>query len=207
MDTWTKQDWLTRFKSNMPFSEGEMFICNLPKTQISQKIERGERLTADEASERKADAQSDVFVYAGFVQPGKHQIVIKDQKTQKWYARPIMVDPRRRDIISCHSVENERQKEAIKRFSQVDDSGNLVARIDLDNSVFMNFKRYTKQDVQNCFSADMAHSRLDSFITDEEDVSTAHESCNFTSLTFSHTAASLFTNFPAELSVVLHIFP
>ena len=27
--------------------------------------------------------------------------------------------------------------------------------IDLDSSVFMNFKRYTKEEVTNCFKADM----------------------------------------------------
>lgn len=43
--------------------------------------------------------------------------------------------------------------------------------IDLDNSVFMNFKRYTKKDVADCFEADMRSSNFELIIEDEEDVS------------------------------------
>ena len=49
--------------------------------------------------------------------------------------------------------------------------------VDLDNSVFMNFKRYTKQDVQNCFQADMRASAFENFIQDEEDVSESLTDC------------------------------
>ena len=43
--------------------------------------------------------------------------------------------------------------------------------IDLDSSVFMNFKRYTKQDVDNCFKADMRQSCYENVVRNEEDVS------------------------------------
>lgn len=39
--------------------------------------------------------------------------------------------------------------------------------LDLDNSVFMNFKRYTKQDVVNCFEADMRSSNFEMLLPDE----------------------------------------
>ena len=42
--------------------------------------------------------------------------------------------------------------------------------IDLDNSVFMNFKRYTKQDVENCFKADMRQNCFENVVHDEEDL-------------------------------------
>ena len=43
--------------------------------------------------------------------------------------------------------------------------------VDLDSSVFMNFKRYTKVDVANCFEADMRSSDFESVIKQEEEVS------------------------------------
>lgn len=43
--------------------------------------------------------------------------------------------------------------------------------IDLDNSVFMNFKRYTKRDVMDCFEADMRSCSFDLLSSDEEIVS------------------------------------
>ena len=68
-------------------------------------------------------------------------------------------------------VQVERSKEAIKRFGKQDDEGRKVEMIDLDNSVFMNFKRYTKQDVTNCFKADMRMSTFENVVKDEMDVS------------------------------------
>ena len=49
-------------------------------------------------------------------------------------------------------------------------TGNNKAMIDLDNSVFMNFKRYTKMEVANCFEADMRSSNFENVVTDEEDL-------------------------------------
>ena len=42
------QDWLNRFRENLPFPEKDMLICNLPMTQLSKKVERGEPLTRAE---------------------------------------------------------------------------------------------------------------------------------------------------------------
>lgn len=43
-------------------------------------------------------------------------------------------------------------------------TGSNKTVLDLDNSVFMNFKRYTKQDVANCFEADMRSSSFENVI-------------------------------------------
>jgi hypothetical protein len=40
-------------------------------------------------------------------------------------------------------------------------TGQKREMIDLENSVFMNFRRYTKKDVLNCFEADMRNSSFD----------------------------------------------
>jgi len=46
----------------------------------------------------------------------------------------------------------------------------MVEQIDLDNSVYMNFKRYTKQDVENCYKADMNSSNFETIVFDENEV-------------------------------------
>lgn len=94
-------DWLTRFKRNLPFEEKEMCIANLPTTRLSKKVESGAELTKSEQAQRKEESQTDVYVFAGYVEPGKHQIVIKDQKTDRWFSREIVVEARRREIIEC----------------------------------------------------------------------------------------------------------
>ena len=78
-----------------------MLVCNLPETELSRKLDRGEPLTMPEIKARKEEAENDIFVFAGYVEPGKHQIIIKDQKLEKWYAREIVVEARQREIISC----------------------------------------------------------------------------------------------------------
>ena len=160
----TEQDWLSRFKENLPFPERDMLICNIPESAIADKIERGERLSKAEIDKRKWESTSDVFVFAGYVQPGKHQIIIKDQETGNYYAREIVIDARNREIINCHQVEPEKENDAIKRFTVNQATGSNKTVLDLDNSVFMNFKRYTKLDVANCFEADMRSSSFENVL-------------------------------------------
>ena len=71
-------DWLTRFKENLPFDEKDMLTINMPQTELSQKIEKGQTLTKTEQATRKEESQNDVYVFSGYVEPGKHQIIIKD---------------------------------------------------------------------------------------------------------------------------------
>ena len=49
-----------------------MLICNLPESPIADKIERGERVTKAEIDKRAWESTDDVYVFAGYVQPGKH---------------------------------------------------------------------------------------------------------------------------------------
>jgi len=72
INTLTQQDWLLRFKENLPFAESEMLILNLPQTAVSKKVEAGEHLTTEEEATRKEESQSDIYVFAGYVPPGKH---------------------------------------------------------------------------------------------------------------------------------------
>ena len=56
----------------MPYPEKDVLICNVPETAISRKLERGEPLNAKELKQRKDESSNDVFVFAGFIEPGKH---------------------------------------------------------------------------------------------------------------------------------------
>ena len=58
--------------------EREMLILNMPQSGLTKKVEAGESLSKQEINERKNESTNDIFVYAGFVEPGKHQIIIKD---------------------------------------------------------------------------------------------------------------------------------
>ena len=83
-----------------------------------------------------------------------------------------MLETRSREIINCHQIEPESQKnvEAIHRFTQLDpDTNEEVEMIDLDNSVFMNFKRYTKEDVGAAFKADKDFFDFDEIVEELED--------------------------------------
>ena len=55
-----------------------MLILNMPQSGLTKKVEAGESLSKQEINERKNESTNDIFVYAGFVEPGKHQIIIKD---------------------------------------------------------------------------------------------------------------------------------
>ena len=101
-------DWLSRFREVAPFSDKDMLTVNMPQSRISDKIERGQALSKQEKEDRKLESQQDIYVYAGFVEPGKHQIVIKDQMTNRWFSREIVVEARRPDIVSCHVVPSDK---------------------------------------------------------------------------------------------------
>ena len=66
------QDWLSRLKENMPYPEKDILMANLPETVLSRKLQRGEPLKPSEIKQRKKESADDIFVFAGFVEPGKH---------------------------------------------------------------------------------------------------------------------------------------
>lgn len=91
-------DWLLAFKENLPYPERDIVICCLPRTRQNEMVEKGEKLKPLQVRQRREDAVNDVFLYAGFVQPGKHQILIKDQEKGSYFAREVVIDIRRRDV-------------------------------------------------------------------------------------------------------------
>ena len=139
---------------------------------LGQRVLAGETLkTLDERNQREAEARTDIFVYAGFIQPGKHQILIKDKLTNNLYAREIVVDIRRREI-EPHPAPNQHKKVVgIHRYTTA--AGEDI--LDLDGSVFMNFQRYTKRNIMDCLKADMATSILEHFLDSAEDEEAVQE--------------------------------
>ena len=72
------EDWEARLKENLPYPEKDILFCNLPETALSRKLAQGIPLNIGEQNQRKKESTDDIFVFAGFVPPGKHQIIIKD---------------------------------------------------------------------------------------------------------------------------------
>ena len=71
--------------------------------------------------------------------------------------------------------------------------------LDLDNSVFMNFKRYTKQDVANCFEADMRSSSFENVIQDETELNLCAHTLEENYATYCqvfHEISAQFDHFP-----------
>ena len=89
-------------------------------------------------------------------------------------------------------LEIEKTKESIKRYETVDEiTGKKREMIDLDNSVFMNFRRYTEKDVLNCFEADLRNSSFDLVNISEQDVSKLSSEFNNPNYVFGQLAECL----------------
>ena len=140
------------------------------------------------------EQQSNIFVYAGFIQPGKHQILIRDS-SGKYYAREIVVDIRKRDIEPHLAPLNSTYHQGIRRYTS--NSGENI--IDLDGSVFMNFKRYTRDIIIECLKSDMSTSILEHLLDserEEEAVQDVLSSCYQDYCIFFHQIAAQYSNFP-----------
>ena len=109
----------------------------------------------------KQEIENEIFVYAGFIQPGKHQILVRNN-TGKYYAREIVVDIRKRDIEPHLAPDKATYHQGIRRY--INNKGENI--IDLDGSVFMNFKRYTQNIIIDCLKADMTTSILEYLLDD-----------------------------------------
>lgn len=96
-------------------------------------------------------------MYAGFLKPGRHQIIIYDQLSDTFWAKNIVIDLR-----ECDPKPNP---EFTPAQSKVQVYGDIY---DLDNSVFRNFFRYDPQNVVKCVSNDLRFWIGDSIVTRPE---------------------------------------
>ena len=89
---------MKRLHENLPYPLKDVLMCNLYLDKNSQKVLKGESLKKEVIKERQQDSKEDIFVFAGFLKPGKHQIFIKDPVTDAIYGRDLVIDIRRREI-------------------------------------------------------------------------------------------------------------
>lgn len=45
------------------------------------------------------DTEGNLFVFAGYLRPGRHQIIIKDPKSNTFWAKNIVVEMRKCEIL------------------------------------------------------------------------------------------------------------
>ena len=82
-------------------------------------------------------------MYAGYLTPGKHQLIFLDKKTNIYYAREFINDVRSCEVLQFVNDANTIQTSSKIKTHEVDGR----TWMDLHNSVFMNFTRITKQTV------------------------------------------------------------
>lgn len=51
-------------------------------------------MSSDRQPFKSLYSNDDIFVYAGYFTPGKHQMVIHDRKKNVYFAREFITDPR-----------------------------------------------------------------------------------------------------------------
>ena len=70
----TTEDWIKRLYNNLPYSKDDILICNLNQDDITKKILTDPKYDIDRQilNERQRQSQEDIFIFAGFVKPGKH---------------------------------------------------------------------------------------------------------------------------------------
>jgi len=44
--------------------------------------------------EDRDDTDGKIFVYAGYLKPGRHQVIVYDPETEQWWGKNIAVDLR-----------------------------------------------------------------------------------------------------------------
>lgn len=70
-------------------------------------------LTQEEINLTLDDVDGNIFIYATFLKPGRHQIIIKDQINGVFWAKNIVVDPRRCEIKQPEYKKNQIKKKEV----------------------------------------------------------------------------------------------
>ena len=96
----TQDDWVRRLYNNLPYNKEDILICNLSLDEESKQILSNPKheISKEVYNERQRQSTEDIFVFAGFIKPGKQQIFIKDPATGKIYGRELVIDIRRREV-------------------------------------------------------------------------------------------------------------
>jgi hypothetical protein len=127
----------------LPFKAEDVMLVNL-QDKIDAKMPQG--LSQQEIESVLDDSTQSIFVYAGFLKPGKHDIIVYDQESGKLWQKSIVVDLRKGEIKSDTA---QKQECTIEKYHT--DEGVFV---NLDHSLFRNFKRLLKHNIEQCIHND-----------------------------------------------------
>lgn len=86
------KDWRERFLDNLPFRMDDIMIVNMPEAPVKVQGMLTKQLSFD-------DLQGQIFVFAGYLKPGRHQLIIRDAQSDTFWAKNIIVDLRKGDPI------------------------------------------------------------------------------------------------------------
>jgi hypothetical protein len=108
-----EEDWYLRLFENLPFPIDHISIIGMSsKTEYKQfKTEKGYSIPQNVHEKDLVDSRDNIYVYAGFLKPGKHQIIIYDKKVEKYFARDIIIDFRNHDIQPSKNAHPKTQSE------------------------------------------------------------------------------------------------
>lgn len=87
------KDWRDRFLEKLKYPVADVALVNLPP-----KIEQVDGVSAEELRRYVDDTQLNVFVFAAFLKPGKHQIILYDQQSGKFWVKNFVVQMRRSEV-------------------------------------------------------------------------------------------------------------
>lgn len=71
------KDWRERLLENIPYKIEDTCFVNLPE-RFDPASFRKRNVTQEEINTALDDADGSMFIYATFLKPGRHQIIIKD---------------------------------------------------------------------------------------------------------------------------------
>lgn len=61
-------------------------------------------MSSDRQPFKSLYSNDNIFAYAGYFTPGKHQMVIHDRKSNIYYAREFITDIRTVEVLQCKSI-------------------------------------------------------------------------------------------------------
>lgn len=148
--------WRNTFEDNLPYKPKDMLVFNMPPndeetpniTPINSTREKADTTSLKLASQGSSlkqkfanhikdwhkEYRNQCFTYAGYLKPGKHQMIVYDELNDSMWFKDVLADQRTVPIKSNDGGATLNQSQIIKL---IDENGEEL--IDRDNSVFMNF--------------------------------------------------------------------
>ena len=111
INTQNSKDWKDRMFENLPFKADDILFINLPQVATSVVANQNKRKPSLSVITKFEsfvdDIKGNLFVFSGFLKPGIHQIIVYDQITTKFWAKNIIVDLRKSEIIPGKVIKKD----------------------------------------------------------------------------------------------------